>query len=450
MSITKTDGTTTYQPGQPVTYTIVVTNSGPSFAQSASVVDVLDPTVIDVAASTWTAVFTGTNSSAQTIGTGSINETIDLAVGGTVTYTVVAQTLSTAKTALVNTARLTAPDGSTDSATDTDQIDFSGSILLGTDIGCTSTPLVQIINPVTGLPIVQFYAYEPTFRGGAHVYGADVTGDGIAEILVAPGPGRPGEVRVFTQDGTPLPQYNFFPFGSSWTQGVEIATGAVTGAGRTEIVAGQQKGTSLARVFTVTPGAGVSSTPIRELQPFGTRFRGGVTLATADLGTFSGTTLSSGNPDGIKEIVVGSGPGIRATVKTYNAVPAVPVVVNTVYPISRTYSNGVSVARLPSLTAGTADKYMVSAGASGGSKVETYAGVSKVPAASFAAFGGTAGARGDVWTAALDESQIYSVQGQFGKVPGVKKNTAPSGGTSTTLPGSTSILPPLRVGVLRS
>jgi len=90
MSITKTDGTTTYKPGDPVTYTIVVSNAGPSFASQATVVDILDPAVIGSA--TWTAVFTGTNSSAQTVGTGSINQTIDLAVGGTVTYTVVAHT----------------------------------------------------------------------------------------------------------------------------------------------------------------------------------------------------------------------------------------------------------------------------------------------------------------------------------------------------------------------
>jgi hypothetical protein len=65
------------------------------------------------------------------------------------------------------------------------------------------------------------------------------------------------------------------------------------------------------------------------------------------------------------------------------------------------------------------------------------------------AFGGASGQRADVWTAAISETEIYSVQGQFGKTPGVKKNTSPSGGTSSTVPGSTSILPPLRIGVIR-
>ena len=446
MTITKTDGTTTYKPGDPVTYTIVVTNAGPSFASQATVVDVLDPAVIGSA--TWTAVFTGTNSSAQTVGTGSINQTIDLAVGGTVTYTVVAQTLTTATTTLVNTATVTAPDGSTDSATDTDTPTFSPALILGTDLGCTSTPLVRVLDPVTGAVLTQFFAYEPSFRGGAHVYGYDMTGDGIDEIITAPGPGRPGEVRVFTQTGVELPQYRMFPFGAGYNGGVEVAAGAVTGVGTTQLVAGQQRGTSLVRVFNVTPGSGISSTPIRQMQPFGPAFRGGVTVATADIGTFSGASLTSAAPDGIAEVIVGSGPGIPATVKSYNAVTAPPVVVNTVKPIGKGYSGGVSVAALPG-AAGAAAGVLVSAGVNGGSKVETYRGVSKIPAASFAAFGGASGQKADTWTAAISETEIYSVQGQFGKTAGVKKNTAPSGGTSSTVPGLTSILPPLRIGVIR-
>ena len=446
MSITKTDGSTTYKPGDPVTYTIVVTNAGPSFASQATVVDLLDPAVIGSA--TWTAVFTGTNSSAQTIGTGSLNETIDLAVGGTVTYTVVAQTLSTATTTLVNTATVTAPDGSTDSATDTDTPTFSPALILGTDLGCTSTPLVQVLDPTTGRVLTQFFAYEPSFRGGAHVYGYDMTGDGIDEIVTAPGPGRPGEVRVFTQTGVELPQYRMFPFGPGYTGGVEVAAGSVTGLGRTELVAGQQRGASLVRVFDVTPGTGISSTPIRQMQPFGRTFRGGVTVATADIGTFSGRTLVSATPDGISEVIVGSGRGMPATVKSYNAVSRPPVVINTVRPIGRGYAGGVSVAALPG-TAGSADGYLVSAGVNGGSKVETYRGIGKIPSSSFAAFGGADGKRADTWTAAISETEIFSVQGQFGRTPGVKKNTAVSGGVSSTTPGTSGLLPPLRISTLK-
>jgi uncharacterized repeat protein (TIGR01451 family)/fimbrial isopeptide formation D2 family protein len=450
MTVFKDDGQTAYTPGDVVTYTITITNAGPSFAQGATVTDLLDPAVVDVAAVTWTAVFTGDYSNGNTAGTGSIDEVIDLAAGGSATYTLVVPTLASATKSLVNTAIVTAPDGSVDEFTDTDVVDFSPALLLGTDIGCDSTPLVQVVDRLTGLPLVQFLAYEQTFRGGVHVYGYDVTGDGVPEIVTAPGPGRQGQVRIFTQDGTLLPEYGFLPYGAGYTGGVEIAGGAVTGADRREIVTGQQKGPGTVRVFSVNPGLGVDPSAVREIQPqpFGAAFRGGVTLATADLGTFSGNTLTSDAPDRISEIIVGSGVGTQATVRTYNAVPSRPALVNSVQAIATGFRNGVSVAQLPGAP-GMADKYTVSAGVNGGSRVETYSGVRKIPDAVFAAFGGPNGKRADVWTASLSESFIYSVQGQFGKTPGIALNTAPSGGTSSTLPGSLSAQPPLRIGTLR-
>jgi uncharacterized repeat protein (TIGR01451 family)/fimbrial isopeptide formation D2 family protein len=448
LSITKTDGATTYVPGTSVTYTITVTNAGPSTATAARVQDTL-PAIITTAS--WTAAITaGTGTIPNASGTGSIDEFIDLGPGATAVYTVTAITSSAATTSLVNTATVTGADGSSDSATDTNTPVFNSRIVLGTDMGCESTPLVRVLDPADGSLLTQFYAYEPGFRGGVHVYGYDVTGDGIDEIITAPGPGRPGEVRVWDRGGTQLPQYSLFPFGPGYRGGVEVAAGSITGLGTSQLVAGQQRG-GLARVFPIESG-GIATTPVRQVRPFGAGYRGGLSVATADIGTFSGTSLTSAAPDGITELVIGSGPGIRATVKAYNGVPVTPAVVNTVKPISPTYARGVSVARLPGAT-GSAEGILVSAGSRGGSRVETYRGTSKVPAAAFAAYGGAA-ARADVFTAALSETEIYSVQGQFGtapavKRPGVVKNTAPSGGTQTTLSGSTAYAPPLRISVLR-
>lgn len=454
LSVTKTDGRTTYVPGSPVTYTIVVRNDGPSFAAQASVVDTLDPAVI--ASATWTAVFTGVGSSGLTAGSGSLGEIIDLAAGGTATYTIVAQTLASATKSLVNTVVVSTsnlsndPDPGDNTATDVDTPDLAPAIIVAPDAGCYSTPLVSVLDPATGAVRTQFYAYEPSFRGGVRVFGADLTGDGIPEIITAPGPGRPALVKVFTQDGTELTAYRTFPFGQAFRGGVEVAAGDVTGDGKIDLVAAQGATGGLVRTFTVTPGAPdpVADAYTRQLQPFGPKFRGGVRVATPDIGTFSGATLVDPGPDGIAELVVGSGPGIRATVNTYNAVPATPILVNSVKPIGATYDRGVGVAALPSATAGVADRIMVTAGTAGGSKVETYAGVAKVPAASFAAFGGAA-ARAAVWSAALDDANIFSVQGTGGSTRGVRKNTSPSGGTSSTLASSTGLVPPMRIGVLR-
>jgi uncharacterized repeat protein (TIGR01451 family)/fimbrial isopeptide formation D2 family protein len=448
LSITKTDGVSTYVPGQTVTYTITVSNAGPS---TATGVRVEDPLSSIVSSASWTAaITTGTGTLANTSGTGSIDETIVLGPGATAIYTLTAITSSVAATNLVNTATVTGSDGATDSATDTNTPLIQSRILLGTDAGCESAPIVRVLDPADGSLLTEFYAYEPEFRGGVHVYGYDVTGDGIDEIITAPGPGRPGEVRVWDRDGTQLPGYSMYPFGTRYAGGVALAAGSVTGPGTSQLVAGQQRG-GLVRVFSIESGA-IATTPLRQIQPFGAGYRGGVSVATSDIGTFNGSSTTATSPDGITELVVGSGPGIRATVKAYNGVPAAPAVVNTFNPISRTYNRGISVAQLPGL-AGAADGILVSAGSRGNGRVETYYGTAKVPAAAFAAYSGAA-ARADVFTAALSETEIFSVQGQFGgtpavRRPGVVKNTAPSGGTQTTLAGSTGFVPPLRIGVLR-
>ena len=439
----------------PVTYTITVTNNGPSFGSQVSVVDTLDPAVFDVAGATWTAAFSGTGSTGAASGTGGIGEIIDLAVGGTAVYTVVAQTLTGITSSITNTATVSPtdlaedPDPSNDTSTNVIGVDITPAIIVGNDASCDSTPLVRVIDPVTGAEKASFLAYEPSFRGGVRVYGADVTGDGIPEIVTAPGPGRPGEVRVFTQDGVPLSGYGFFPFGPGYNAGVEVAVGDVTGDGTTDLVAGQSRG-NLVSVFTVQhnadPADPVDYVPARSLMPFGRAYRGGVTVATADMGTFPPSYPPSGfSPaaDGIMELVVGSGPGIAAMVKVYNAVPATPTLVNTIRPISPTYKRGVGVATLPT-TPGSADAIMVTAGTLGGSKVEIYRGVSTTPSESFTAFTGPGATKAAVWSAAFSEDQIYSVQGAGGTTNGVWKKGQPG-----PLPGTSGIRSPLRIGVLR-
>lgn len=457
LAVAKTSGGATYVPGQSLVYTITVTNAGPSFAWQAAVLDTLDPAIIDVAAATWRAVFSGTGSDGVTAGTGSLDEIIDLAAGGIAVYTVTAPIRATATGTLANTARVETsnlsndPDPANNTATDTTTPDLTPGIILGTDIGCDSTPLVRVLDPVTGAVRTEFYAYEPTFRGGVRVYGADVTGDGIPEIITAPGPGRQGEIRAFTQNGVELPDYRTLPFGAGYRGGVEVAVGSLTGPGTIQLVAGQSRG-GLASVFTVDPSAAdpVVDAPIRQVQPFGRKYRGGITVEAADMGTFSGGTFTDSQPDGIDELVIGSGAGRPAQVNVYDAVPATPVLANTFQPFAtvpalRKYSRGVGVARLPSATPGQADRIMVTAGPRGGSQVETYSGVNRIPDASFAAFGGS---RAAVWAAAFDDQNIVAVEGVGGKTPGVRKATSPSGPTST-LTQNPTLAAPLRVSVLR-
>jgi uncharacterized repeat protein (TIGR01451 family)/fimbrial isopeptide formation D2 family protein len=441
LAVTKTVDEDEPSIGETVTFEIVVANYGPDTATSVVVNDLLPSGLQFVSASATQGAYDA-GAGVWTVGT--------VTTAMTQTLTVSAKVVRSTGGTETNTATVSGREYDPDPSNNTDSVDVdvqSSGVIVGTDIGCITGPFVRVIDPDTGADrIIPFFAYEPRFRGGVRVYGADVTGDGIPEILTAPGPGRPAQVRVFSETGVPLPEYNFFPFGPRYTGGLEIAAGSVTAAGTTQIVVGQSRGGTV-RVFDVTPGAAspVASSPIRQLQPYGAAFRGGVTVATADIGTFSGRNLVSTAPDGISEIVTGSGPGIPATVKVYNGVPGRPALINAFRAIAPGYARGVSVARLPT-TPATADKILVSAGTVGGSLVETYSGLSRTREAAFRAFSGS---RAAIFAAAVNEAEIFTVEGEFGRTNGVRRNSSTSGAGGRLLPQSTASYPPLRVAILR-
>jgi len=123
LTIMASDGSPTYVPGTITTYTITVGNAGPSAVTAAPVSDVFPPDATDV---NWSAVVAGGAMVSTPSGTGNITGTVNLPVGGTVTYTAIAQISSSATTNLVNTATVGVPGGVTDpnpannASTDTD------------------------------------------------------------------------------------------------------------------------------------------------------------------------------------------------------------------------------------------------------------------------------------------------------------------------------------------
>ncbi|MGC5198760.1 hypothetical protein ACLD7X_018415, partial [Aphanothece microscopica RSMan92] len=57
LAITKTDGSATYTPGSPITYTIVVSNNGPSNVTGATINDAIPAAITGVS---WTSATAGT------------------------------------------------------------------------------------------------------------------------------------------------------------------------------------------------------------------------------------------------------------------------------------------------------------------------------------------------------------------------------------------------------
>lgn len=140
LAITKTNGSASVTAGASVTYTIVASNAGPSNIIGATVADTLPGSITNV---TWSTSASG-GATASPSGVGNIADTVNLPVGGSVTYTVTGTVSPAATGTLVNTATITAPAGATDpnpgnnSATDTDTINASADLAITVTDGVSS------------------------------------------------------------------------------------------------------------------------------------------------------------------------------------------------------------------------------------------------------------------------------------------------------------------------
>ena len=107
--VTKSIAPAIVVPGQPVTYTVTVTNAGPYPATGTAPISVTDPLPADLISPTWTCTASAGSSCGAASGAGSLATTANLVVGGTATY-IIAGTLSpTFAGTLSNTATVAGP-----------------------------------------------------------------------------------------------------------------------------------------------------------------------------------------------------------------------------------------------------------------------------------------------------------------------------------------------------
>jgi uncharacterized repeat protein (TIGR01451 family)/LPXTG-motif cell wall-anchored protein len=117
LSVIKTGAPSPYLPGEPVTFTIVITNTGEHPQQfdivGASLVDTVPAAITDV---TWSCSASAGSSCGAAGGSGnSINTTYDILEGGTVSYTVTGTApISGTPDPLANTATVSLPAGVTE------------------------------------------------------------------------------------------------------------------------------------------------------------------------------------------------------------------------------------------------------------------------------------------------------------------------------------------------
>jgi len=179
-----------------------------------------------------------------------------------------------------------------------------------TGAGPPGGPHVKVFKGSTaGVELVSFFAYAPTFLGGVFVAACDLDGDGTAELVTGAGAGGGPHVRVFkirlTSGGwEPIAILEFFSYDPGFRGGVRVACGDVDGSGKAAIVTGAGSGGGPhVRVFKLT-GTGLPGEPfaLKELASFmayDLAFLGGVSVAVGDLeGTGRGLVITSAGPGG--------------------------------------------------------------------------------------------------------------------------------------------------------
>lgn len=206
-----------------------------------------------------------------------------------------------------------------------DVVDTSAIGVAAVDPGGTTGPWVKTVNLVTGQLIAQFLAYEPTYNYGVQAVLADMTGDGIMEVVTAPGRLHVPEIRVFTLFGVELTAFRTraFPSIANFINGVNLAVGdvvdpqnVIAANRRNDILVTPQLGVAEIEVFKNQFGLAadpIVDAPVYRFNAFPTTFVGGATVATGDF-----------NADGFTDIVVGTGATQTSIVKVFNVNPAAP------------------------------------------------------------------------------------------------------------------------------
>jgi len=241
--------------------------------------------------------------------------------------------------------------------------------------GPGSSSLVRVVDSQALVQLGEFAAFEAGFQGGVQTVLGDVDGDDTPEIVAASGAGRAGEIRVFTTGGVELVAFRTQPFGPGWQGGLNLAVGDVDGDGRDDIIVAKARGDGEVRIFrSVAGGDPIPASPYRIIRPFGAGFQGGATVAAGDFGTFTNGVATAANvPDGRAEVLVGSGPTVRATVRVYDVSNATPRVVDTIRPLGGSFEGGVSVSAAR-VDGDIQPDIIVAAGRRGGGVIEVYDG----------------------------------------------------------------------------
>ena len=167
--------------------------------------------------------------------------------------------------------------------------DGFGDIITGTGVG--GGPRVQAFSGRDFSQLLNYFAYEDSFRGGVTVAAADTDGDGFADIITGTGPGGGPRATVYSGK-TGGVRADFFAFDQDLRGGVAVASGDVNGDGIADFVVATGSGSqTLIRAYSGIDATLLVDTAVED-----------TTGTASDRGTRIGVTDVDG--DGIADILL--------------------------------------------------------------------------------------------------------------------------------------------------
>ena len=330
LSVSITNGQNSYVPGSDKVDTVIVQNLGSETVTNARVVVPLPTEVLSASWSSQGSAGSTVTASGSSSNGDALNTTISLPAGGTAIFTVTNQIAADAIGQIKTDVTAVTPLGTADSNPNNNSafsIVSRPFLAVGSGLAYLGTPTVSVVDPASGTVVRQFDVYEQGFMGGVQTAIHDVDNDGQDDIVVAPGRGRVGEIRVFDIDGEEMSEYRITPFGSNFLSGVNIALGDIDGDGTKDLIAGQAAGSTVSIHLGAGVGLGWESTAFQQYMPYGTTHLAGVSVAAADIGAITnGAVTQADSKDGRAELVLGTGPGAIKSVQIVDVASAPKIV----------------------------------------------------------------------------------------------------------------------------
>ena len=210
--------------------------------------------------------------------------------------------------------------------------------------------------------------FGPIFKGGLRTATGDTNGDGVADIIVAAGPGGNSTIKIY--DGKTLGVIATFQAYGGYNGAVNVAAGDLNNDGYADIITAPG---SLGPTSNVKAFSGLNGQILRSFLAYAPGYTGGVTVAAGDV-----------NGDGFTDIITGPQVANPPHVKVFSGQSGTTL--QSFYAYSAAFNGGIFVAAGDFNGDGFAD-IVTGANAGGGPHVVVVSGANpKVKLGSFYAY----------------------------------------------------------------